>query len=114
MLGIRVGDFVGAAEGATLGFREGFTVGSREGRRVLVGPLVLGWLEGCGEIDGADVGLLLGALEGRELGRLVGQLVGILVGSAEGRELGRTEVGKAEAGDGALDGCMVGTCMDVL
>ncbi len=50
------------------------------GLYVLVGPLVLGWLVGCGEIDGVAVGLLLGwpegTLEGCEVGRLVGVRLG--------------------------------------
>ncbi len=46
---------------------------------MLVGPLLLGWLVGCGETDGAALGLLLGwpegLLDGCDTGRRVGATV---------------------------------------
>ena len=47
---------MGTAVGKRLGRCEGLTVGLY----VLVGPLVLGWLVGCGETEGAALGVLLG------------------------------------------------------
>ena len=45
---------------------------------------MLGWLVGCGETDGAAVGLLLGWTEGSAVvGRAVGQKVGIAVAEDE-------------------------------
>ena len=55
-VGVTVGKTVGLLVGVLLGRCVGWTVGLY----VLVGPLLLGWLVGCGETDGAEVGLLLG------------------------------------------------------
>ena len=76
MLGLAEGIFVGSLLGAALGRDVGLTVGLY----VLVGPLLLGWLVGCGDTDGAEVGLLLGwrerTCEGCEDGVNVGFLDG--------------------------------------
>ena len=50
----------------------------------MVGPLLLGWLVGCGETDGADVGLLLGW----PVGALEGCAEGFALGAAVGRRVG--------------------------
>ena len=59
-----VGSGVGCCDGAAVGVIVGEGVSRKEGLTVglyvLVGPLVLGWLVGCGETEGAEVGLLLG------------------------------------------------------
>ena len=76
VLGLRLGLTVGRVVGVVLGLTEGrvvaFAIGRVVGRcvgttvglYVFVGPLVLGRLVGCDEIDGAVVGLLLGWSEG--------------------------------------------------
>ena len=63
-MGLAVGEQVAIADGRpvgiTLGSSVGNSVGATVGLYVLVGPLVLGWLVGCGETDGVALGLLLG------------------------------------------------------
>ncbi len=49
-----------------------------------MGPLLLGWLVGCGEIDGAALGLLLGWPEGLHEGGDTGRLVGATLGGTVG------------------------------
>ena len=84
LLGRALGDTEGRAVGDRLGIREGRVVGWAVGLYVLVGPLLLGWLVGCGETDGAEVGLLLGlpvgVLEGCEDGSTMGATLGYKVG----------------------------------
>ena len=59
---------------------------------VFVGPPVLGLLVGCGEIDGAEVGLLLGWPDGCPEGCIEGLIVGrednAMVGAVVGRHVG--------------------------
>ena len=83
-VGTRLGLHVVQVVGLPLGRAVGSSVGLTVGLNVFVGPLVLGWLVGCGETDGAEVGLLLGcpmgSLEVCELGRPVGVVLGGKVG----------------------------------
>ena len=77
-----MGCTLGVTEGVNVGRRVGRSVGAAMGLVVLVGPLVLGWLLGCGEIDGALVlGCEEGALEGFEEGTSDGAAVGFWVGT---------------------------------
>ena len=59
-VGMHVGATVGKTVGLLVGVLLGRWVGLTVGLYVLVGPLLLGWLVGRGEIDGTAVGLLLG------------------------------------------------------
>ncbi len=83
-----VGEWLDAGDGWMVGARLGRTVGRSDGLTVglyvLVGPLLLGWLVGCGEIDGAALGLLLGWPEGLHEGGDTGRLVGATLGGTVG------------------------------
>ena len=88
LVGCKVGRIEGHRVGATVGRCVGSTEGLTVGLYVMVGPLLLGWLVGCGETDGAEVGLLLGWLEGE----LEGCAEGFAVGAAVGRRVGGNSI----------------------
>jgi len=84
VVGLIVGHVEGRAVAVAVGGTVGRAVGETEGLCVLVGLAVLGVLVGCGDTDGAEVGLLEGFPEGALLGWVEGIALGDTVGLREG------------------------------